>query len=506
MDTPVWFQEKLSQFHEIGQHIVDYSHAIGLLYYEDVTNPSRGSIEARSHTMGFLAGERHGLQTSEDTWSLIAALEKHPEWLSDTDIKVITYIKRYYAFEHVIPKDLFRQYMTTVHESEHVWRRAKKENNYQLMIPFYEKIVSFQKHFALILSSKNDPYDTLLDRYEHGFSQVDYDAIFAEVKTAILPLIKRIAAKNDSTVKISFPPVSSKKQQKLAYSLLNLLGLPSSICSVGETEHPFTIKICRDDLRVTTKYFELDPFSNFFTIMHEGGHALYEHWMDIHFGGSVLCEGASMGIHESQSRFFENYVGRNYFFLTSAIPLIEEAFEQSLCVSPKVLYRALNKSTPSLIRTEADELTYPIHVIIRYEIEKKLFDGSLNLCDADKYWDYLYDTYLGVHASKSSEGILQDSHWSGGSFAYFPSYLLGSAYAAQLLNSMKQEVDFERCLTNLNIAPIIEWLDKKVYVWGPTKNPREILKNATGQEFSVRHYIEYLTEKYKKLYELQGED
>ncbi|MBO6062097.1 MAG: carboxypeptidase M32, partial [Clostridia bacterium] len=270
-----------------------------------------------------------------------------------------------------------------------------------------------------------------------------------------------------------------------------------------ETEHPFTTGFNKHDLRITTHYYENDLASSMYSVIHEGGHATYEMGNGDELIGSPLFGGASCGMHESQSRFYENLIGRSKGFCELVLPAIKEIFPAELeGVTAEAFYRAVNRAEPSLIRTEADELTYSLHVLIRYEIEKKLIHGELDTKDLPSEWNRLYKEYLGVEVPCDKEGCLQDSHWSGGSFGYFPSYSLGSAYGAQILAHMKKELDFEGLIAKGDIASITAWLREHIHKYGMIKKPAELIRICCGEDFDPQYYIDYLSDKFGKLYDL----
>lgn len=274
---------------------------------------------------------------------------------------------------------------------------------------------------------------------------------------------------------------------------------------LDETVHPFATGLNPGDVRVNTKYDEADFRTAVFGTIHEGGHALYEQNISSDLVGTPLCSGTSMGIHESQSLFYENFVGRHRSFWKKNYDLLKEyANGQFDDVSIDAFYRAINESKPSLIRIEADELTYPLHIIIRYEIEKGLFNDEIEVKDLPAIWNEKYEQYLGVKPENNGEGVLQDVHWAGGSFGYFPSYALGYMYAAQLKNSMLKDLpNYDELLEEGNLMPVKEWFTKNVHQFGKMKKPLEILTEVTGEGLNAQHLIDYLYDKYGKVYQLK---
>ena len=488
-------------FLEIERKTLEYNHVISLLYYDELTSQEKKCLSAKSKAMSFFTGLRHELQVGEQTNLLIQRLLQKIDELPEEIQKKVTFWNRNYEFEKSIDKQTFSEYMETIHTTEMLWRTAKKRNDFALVRDNYDRILKYQIDFANNYNHVLNPYDVILNRYEPGIDQTMYDFFFSRIKKELIPLIKEINLINKKKEKFPvFYTMNLEKQEKVSQLLMKVLGLYPYFCSIGETEHPFTIKLCRNDIRITTRYEVGDFLSSFFTVLHEGGHALYEHSMDDVFNGSCLCEAASMGMHESQSRFYENQLGRNRFFLDYITTRLNNDLKYSCDIDG--LYSAANQVFPSAIRTEADELTYPIHILIRYEIEKDLFAGNIKMSEAPYVWREKYNNYLGVRVDDDKTGILQDSHWSGGSLGYFPSYFIGSAYAAQFMNTIEKELNIPDLFSSGNIKPVTEWLKSRVHSIGPLLKPPQIIKQVCGEEFSVDYYIHYLLKKYRSIYDI----
>ena len=273
---------------------------------------------------------------------------------------------------------------------------------------------------------------------------------------------------------------------------------------MSESEHPFTNKMGPNDIRITVHYYENMVLSSIFSCIHETGHAMYEAQVDEKLEETFMASGASMALHESQSRFFENVVARSEAFWKKHFSKLQEVYSEELKgVKLEDFVKEVNKVEASYIRTEADELTYPLHIMLRYDIEKKLLDGSLSVKDAKDYWNKLFYEYFGIEVKNDSDGILQDIHWSMGSIGYFPTYALGSAYAAQFLNAMKKDLDFDKEVGSDNLKNINNWLKEHIHKYGASLYPKEIIKIATGEDFNPNYYVDYLINKYKKIYDIK---
>jgi carboxypeptidase Taq len=403
-----------------------------------------------------------------------------------------------------IPMDEYIAYQELMVEADDVWHRAKEQSDFDMFCPILEKIFDTTRKFAQYCAPEKEPYNYCLGKYEDGLTMEKCDEFFATLKSRIVPLIKRISEASqldDSCIKGDFDELA---QEKFSYELMRAIGIDLDRCGLGTTEHPFTTSIgSHHDVRITTNYDRSNLSYSMFSVIHEGGHALYDMSSDDDYAYTLLDGGVSMGIHESQSRFYENLLGRSRAFVQYIFPKMQECFPAELQnYTAEDVYRAINLVTPSLIRTEADEVTYCLHVMIRYELEKRVIGGELAVRDLPREWNKLYYEYLGVEVPDDKRGVLQDSHWSGGGIGYFPSYALGSAYGAHLLHKMKKSVDVDKCLAEGNFAPINEWNRENIWRFGCLKKPGDLLRDALGEEFDPTYYTDYLEKKYSELYSL----
>lgn len=345
----------------------------------------------------------------------------------------------------------------------------------------------------------------MLDQYEPGMTTEILDEVFADLRSKIVPLVKQIAeSPNKPNTDFLVKRFSKEQQERFSHELLKQLGYDFEAGRLDETVHPFQITLNRGDVRITTKYDENDFRSAIFGTIHECGHALYEQNIAEELDGTPLSSGTSMGIHESQSLFYENFIGRNENFWIHNYELLQQhSPEQFSHVALEDFINAINESKPSLIRIEADELTYPLHIMIRYEIEKGLFNGDIKVEDLPQIWNDKYEEYLGIRPENDGEGVLQDVHWSSGLFGYFPSYALGFLYAAQLKSAMLKDIpNFDELCRTGEFAPMLNWLTEKVHRHGKMKKPLEILNEATGEGLNAEHLVEHLRNKYSKVYQL----
>ena len=480
-----------------------YEHAMGVLYYDGATAAPAGSAANRGETMAILSEASYQLGTSPDSIELIDFLYAHNDGLTQTQKRVVELMRLSLQELRSIPQDEYTAAARLMAESTAAWHEAKPRSDFSIFAPYLEKVLETKKRFARYVKPEMDPYDYYLDSFEPGLTREKCDAFFAALRARVVPLLKRVQAAPQVDASFLSGDFPLEKQRRLSDELMEILRLDRSHCAIGETEHPFTTNFTRQDVRITTHYYPDNAVSSMYSVIHEGGHALYElHTSDEDLYNG-LGGGASMGVHESQSRFYENLIGRSRGFVAFLAPRLRALFPQQLGgASDEALYRAVNRCEASLVRTEADELTYSLHIMVRYELEKKLFAGELSVAEIPAEWNRLYREYLGVEPSCDREGCLQDSHWSDGSFGYFPSYALGSAYGAQLLAKMRETVDVNACEKTGELQPVNDWLCEHIWQYGRLYKPGELLERVFGAPFDPKYYLDYLEAKFTEIYSL----
>ncbi|WP_433742769.1 carboxypeptidase M32 [Falsibacillus pallidus] len=482
-----------------------YNEAISLMYWDLRTGAPKKGVEQRSEVIGMLSSEAFAMSVSEEMAAYIAKLSPLENELNEVTKKTLKEIKADYDRNKKIPAAEFQEYIVLCSKAESVWEQAKEDADFELFRPYLERLVEFNKKFIGYWGYEGNKYNTLLDLYEPGITVEVLDEVFSELRSEIVPLVQKISESEHkpktSYLSEHFP---KEKQKEFSLKILEKMGYDFDSGRLDETVHPFMIGLNPGDVRVTTKYDENDWRNAVFGTIHEGGHALYEQNISNELVGTPLCTGTSTGIHESQSLFYENFVGRNKAFWAQNYELLKTYSNgQFDGVSLDEFYRAINESKPSLIRIEADELTYPLHVMIRYEIEKALINDEIEVKELPRIWNDKYEQYLGIRPSNDGEGVLQDVHWSGGSFGYFPSYALGYMYAAQLKHKMDESIpEFDELLEKGDLEPIKKWMTENVHQFGKTKKPLEILKDATGEGLNASYLINYLKQKYDEIYKL----
>ena len=494
--------EAVQHLELLQKKLYAYTCADSSLYLDAVTVAPKNTSEGRGVALSILAGERQKLMTCPETKALLDELGGHLDELDLVHRREVEELRRSCDQLTRIPADEYMAYSELTNRASDVWHKAKEQNDFASFCPVLQELVDYNRKFAGYYDATKKPYDALLNEYERGVDMEMLDNFFATLRQTIVPLLQKIEQKPqiDDSFLHNYYPVD--KQKAFADYIMEVMGLDRGHCGLGETEHPFTLEFNNKDVRITTNYDTHNVASSMFSVLHEGGHAMYELGIRDDLQYTCLAGGVSMGVHESQSRFFENLIGRSRPFVEAIYPKVQEFFPEQLGgISAEQFYRAINKAEPSLIRTESDELTYCLHIMVRYEIEKQLIGGTLEAKDVPAEWAKLYKEYLGIDVPTDREGCLQDSHWSGGSFGYFPSYALGNAYGAQMLYNMEQTVDVAGDSAKGDLSHIAGWLREKIHQYGGLMVPADVVKNACG-EFDPHYYTDYLTRKYTELYQL----
>ncbi|WP_342602120.1 carboxypeptidase M32 [Peribacillus sp. FSL E2-0159] len=494
------------EFKEYVKKISAYNEALALIFWDLRTGSPKKGVEQRSEVIGVLSSEVFNMSTSKEMESFISELSMEKATLSETTNKMVLECKKEFERNKKIPANEYKEFVILQSRSESAWEEAREKADFSLFQPYLEQIVAYTRRFVEYWGYEGTKYNTLLDMYEPGMTVDILDSVFSELRSRIVPLVKQIAeSEHRPETAFLYKEFPKEKQHLLNLEVLKQLGYDFQAGRLDETVHPFATGINRGDVRVTTRYDENDFRGAIFGTIHECGHAIYEQNIAEELTGTLLDSGTSMGIHESQSLFFENFIGRNHSFWKNKFSLLKEyAPEQFTDVTLDEFYRGINESKPSFIRIEADELTYPLHIMIRYELEKALFNGELEVKDLPEVWNEKYKDYLGIVPENDAMGVLQDVHWADGSFGYFPSYALGYMYAAQIKQSMLKDLpDFDGLLEAGDIEPIRKWLNEKIHKYGKTKKPLEILKETTGEGLNVQYLIQYLENKYKEVYKIK---
>lgn len=496
-------QELYQEYKELAQKAADINYASAVLGWDqEVFMPEKG-FEHRGRQLATLGSMAHDIVTSERYGNILTELSGRGD-LSVAEADNVRLSKEDYDKHSKVPAALVEKISMQVSKSYSVWIHARRENNYALYAPELDKMLALKKEEADFVGYKEHVYDAMLDDYEKGATVSMLNPIFDEVKEklpALLDKIKAASQVDDSFLRRNYP---RQGQWDFSIDVLRGMGYDFEAGRQDISEHPFTTSFSPQDVRVTTRVDENDFASLLWSSIHEGGHALYEQGLSSDYYGLPLGEAASLSIHESQSRLWENCVGRAMPFWKHFYPRLQQQFPSQLNdVSVDAFYKGMNKVQPSLIRTESDELTYHFHVMIRYEVEKALFENTVSVKDLSAFWNEQYQKYLGVSATNDKEGVLQDVHWAHGSFGYFPTYSLGSFYAAQFHKQAAKELNgLEAQIANGEFANLLQWLRNGVHQYGRKYRSEELCNKLTGQGLSFAAFMEYATEKYTGIYGL----
>lgn len=469
-----------------------YGHAMACLQTDGETAAPTEAASARGETMAFLSQKSYELFVNDQTTELLENLWAVKDQLDPLTLRQVELLRKELKDMTCIPMDEYAAYSRLVNDSTSAWLKAKANNDYACFEPYLAKVIETERRFAAYRNPDLPAYDVMLDSYEKGMNMATLDNFFGMLRKELVPLIEQVRNLPPKPAFISAEcPID--RQRAFSDDLMDVIGLDKNRCTIAETEHPFTCGMNRYDVRITTHYYLTAMLSSLYSVIHEGGHAQYELGIAEEYQRTALSSAPSTGLHESQSRFYENLIGHDASFLRYLLPKMRAFFPEAMeGVTDRELFFAANYVEPSLIRIEADQVTYPLHIMVRYELEKQLIAGTLNTKDLPAAWNALYKEYLGVEVPNDTMGVLQDTHWSGGMLGYFPTYALGSAYASQILHAMKKDVDFDALLEKGDIAPITKWLNDHIHQYGSLYDPAELLEKATGEKFDPAYYVAHL--------------
>jgi len=495
-------RELYETYREHMRRLADVRAALALMQWDQETYlPAKGA-GFRARQVATLSEMAHELATDGKLGSLLESLEQAPG-LSDTEKKNVTLNREDFEKQKKYPPAFVRKMSETVSRSFNAWNLAKKENRFSIFEKDLAELVDLKKEETELLGYRDHPYDALMDEFEKGCTVQLTDRIFGNMLPRLQVILEKIRQAKEPEDSFLFKSFDKKKQWDFGMQVIAELGFDFEAGRQDLSSHPFSTSFNKYDVRITTRIDENDFSSMLFSCIHETGHALYEQGLPESEYGLPSGEFASLGIHESQSRLWENHVGRSRDFWKFHYPLAAAKFPDAFEGIPEeTFYRAINKVNSSLIRTESDELTYHFHVVIRYEIEKMLIKGELKSCDIPACWNERYKKWLGVDVPDDQRGCLQDVHWSHGSFGYFPTYSLGSFYAAQFFAAAnKSDQKLQEKMGKGDTTDLLQWLRQRVHAPGRIYNSEELCKYATGETLNVQYFLDYLLDKYGKIYE-----
>lgn len=490
----------LESFKAIERKLHAFEYVLNVVGWDSSTEAPKGAFKRRADMQSIISQEAFELWTSEEYRTLLDTLLNDSS-LSDIDRKSVQKAHKSLAKVNQIPAAEYAAYNKLLTLAQRTWEDAKASDDYASFKPTLGHIIETQKKLIAYRGETDQPYNVLLDDFEEGMTMEKYDAFFDVIRQDLVPFVQEVLShrpEKPAFIDRHFP----KAGQKAFVEYLNdVFDYDLNKGLLKESVHPFTWNTHPSDVRYTVRYLENFVFSSIFAGIHELGHATYEMGIDEAFNDTRLKGGTSMGIHESQSRFYENVIGRSKAFWDVHYPKLKSLFKDALNdVDVDTFYLGINWVEQSFIRVEADELTYPLHILIRYECERAIFNEGISLDELPQLWNQKVKNYLNLTVEKDTDGLLQDVHWSGGAFGYFPTYALGSAYAAQIYYAMLKELDLDAIIQANDIPQINAWLKEKIHRFGKSKSPEELLLEVTGEPFDAAYYIRYLKEKYTPLY------
>lgn len=491
-------QEALKKYDEHRQKMAAYQLALKTMSYDQATVAPKKGAAYRNQMAAILSGELFSLENDPSYLKLIEELSQMD--LEDEIKREINGIKKQQDKTKYIPKDVFIKYAQLTRDGETAWEEAKEKKDYSLFQPILKQLVEMTQQIVSYRKDDRSVYDQLLDDFEPDFNTELYDEFFVTLKEKLVPFIQKILKLNLNAPAWLSYPVSIDVQRKLVNALAQHLEYDLDAGLISESAHPFSSGFSAFDNRVTVKYHENAFTSSLYALIHEIGHATYNGQVDEKWNGHYVADSMSFGMHESQSRFFENILGRDKAFWETLYPVFQKEVDFLKEITLEEFIFGVNYVENSLIRIEADELTYPLHIMVRYEIEKGLFNGSLSTEGLDEVWSDKMEAYLGIRPQNAAEGILQDIHWSGAAFGYFPTYALGSAYAAQWLKAINKDLNLSHHLSKGDLKTIKAWLKENIHQYGGLYSPKEMMLRVSKETFNPEYYVEYLIEKFSRIY------
>ena len=477
--------------------------AVALLSWDEETHMPKKGLGTRAETIGKLSRMAFELTISDELGRCIEELESRDD-LPEAEAASVRVVGKEHRRNKAVPPELFEEFTIAQSKSQAAWAEAKRASDFAMFLPHLEKMVDYTRQFAELYGYEECPYDALLERYEPGMTSDRLRRIIEPLRERLVPFVDRLLTDGpppDASILSRQYPIDV--QRAVARTVLDRIGYDFEAGALDDTTHPFTTQIAPGDVRVTNRYAESDPLSGLFGALHEGGHALYAQGMGEDLYTLQLTEGASCGFHESQSRLIENQIGRSKPFWEFFRPIFVDAFPEVDGVPVDALHRAANAVSRSLIRVEADEVTYNLHIMLRFELETKLLDGSIRVPDLPGLWNDAMKRYVGVVPPNDAAGVLQDVHWSCGLIGYFPSYMLGNLYAAQITRTLRQEIpSLDEQIADGDFTPLLEWLRDRIHRFGAIYEPGDLIVRITGGELSPEPFLEYIHDKYSEIYAL----
>jgi len=492
---------KYQVFKEKMCKIADINFAGSVLNWDQEVNLPENGIKVRSRQLATLSGLAHEQFTSNEMGDLLEDLSAK-NGLSERERANVNETKKQYIKHKKKPSAFVVKLSESVSKAFVAWHEAKEKSDFSIFEPNLKTLVDLKIEETELIGFEDHPYDALLDHFEPNATTKDLDVLFTDVKAQLVDFVKEIAACQQVDDSWLYKAYQKDKQWDFGIGLLKQMGYDFNSGRQDLSPHPFTTSFGPSDVRVTTRINEKNLNEMTWSCIHEGGHALYEQGLLLEDYGLPTGDSISLGIHESQSRLWENNVGRSLAYWACNYPKLQSMFNDNLANVPlEDFYKSINKVYPSLIRTNADELTYHFHILIRYEIEKELIKGNIAVGELPEIWNAKYKDYLNVDVPNDAEGVLQDIHWSHGGFGYFPTYSLGSFYAAQFFDKAKEDIpELVNQIEQGNMMELLNWLRTNIHQHGKLYSADQLCKNITGKSLDFSHFMNYAKEKYGAIY------
>jgi len=499
-------ETNLSKLKAVLNEINDLIAILGLIQWDQETYMPHGGSLGRSHQLSAISKVIHLKVTSPENGQLLEDLKPYAATLDpdSDDARLIKVAARLYDQRTKVPVEWVSEFARITGEAYAVWEHARAESDFASFQPYLKRIVEMRREYASFFEPYDHVYDPLLDEFEPGMKTADVQEIFAWLRPRQVALIQAIAGRPQVDDSFLHQAFDEKSQWNFGVEVITRLGYDWNRGRQDKAVHPFTQPMGLGDVRITTRFLPDYLPSALFSTTHESGHALYEMGVDPNLDRTPLGRGASMAVHESQSRLYENLVSRSYDFWVFFYPRLQEYFPSQLSTVPlKKFYASINKVAPSLIRVEADEATYNLHIMLRLELEIALIEGKLEVADLPQAWNDGMRDYLGLTPPNDAQGVLQDVHWSHGYMGYFSTYALGNLIGAQLWELVNREIpDLSKQIQRGEFATLTGWMREKVHRHGAKFEPQELVQRITGSKIDPAPYLRYLTEKYNRLYGL----
>ena len=497
---------KLDQLRHFVGELADLQAALHLLDWDQQTYMPAGGSPGRGQQLAALGKVLHQKATAPQLGELLQALKAEQDRMgADSDESAFVRVAvRDYDRAVRVPADFVAEHAVVTAAAFQAWRRAKSESDFGVFRPHLERVVDLARRYVTFFPQSDHPYDVLLEDYEPGMKTAEVQSIFGWLRPRQVELVQAIAGRpqaNDGFLRGRF---SERKIWDFSAQVSRRLGYDWDRGRMDRAPHPFATAFGRNDVRITNRYEADNPLASIFSAMHEAGHAMYEQGIASIHDRTSLAHGASLAVHESQSRLWENLIGRSLAFWEYMYPRLKQSFPSPLQgVGLKSFYRAINKVRPSLIRVNADEATYNLHIMLRLELEIMLIGGALEAKDLPSVWNAKMQEFLGVTPRNDAEGVLQDVHWSSGLLGYFSTYALGNLISAQVWERLQADVPtLERSIRAGDFDVVLEWLREKIHKHGRKYDPQDLVRKVTGSVISPEPYMRYLTEKYSQIYSL----